>query len=306
MNNTKQKLISRLGPAVAAALVMAATASLNAATVVNWGPSTGYATGSLTLNRYVDSGGQNTIAYSDSASLSPTGILNPGPTFNARYYGAAKVTQSDGNYTNGNGLNNARLLNDQAAAGGNDMMSLSTRSVGRTGATVSITGLYLFNKADFLGGGASAAVALDSTSTVSGMFATQSSNNPVVLSRVALVVQQGGLYYRSGFLNEVTTGITTAVNFDMSTISWFDYDPTLIDDFSGSAASVSFTDISAIGYLQNATKTSSAATSGNNLQLFSSNFTVNATLVPEPGTIALCGLGLLAVVGRKVLRRRNK
>jgi hypothetical protein len=259
--------------------------SVSAATLVSWGPTTTYVTATQATSR-TSSGG--VISFDLSTALSPVSGYTGGA-----FYGGVTATGTNG-LTNGLSVQNDNTFN----GGGNDAV-LFGRTATNTLSGDKVTGVFMWKQSDFL---------TSSTGSVelSSLSYTGRYNGTATGNEVRWVIQQGSTYIISsnvGLSNSITTFTTT----NLSTLSWFSYDPTTsITSTIGSTAIVnpSFSGVTATGLYMTATNSVDAAA----INLAFSAFSATSTsAIPEPSTVALIlGFGSLGLVTIRKLKNRSR
>lgn len=154
----------------------------------------------------------------------------------------------------------------------------------------SLKGMYAWRQSEFINGGDAAQVGFSSGDTLSANFSILNGAS----RDIRFTVKQGDTWYVS---NQSKTDNTTGTySLDPSTYTgWAVMDTS---DYSwGEFSGTTFTDVQAVGLYMNYSKTD------NNVQIRMDDFQVNGTVVPEPATIGMLGLGsLLTLLVRRVQR----
>ncbi|HAU37734.1 MAG TPA: hypothetical protein DCX07_08465 [Phycisphaerales bacterium] len=229
--------------------------------------------------------------------------LNPGGSYDttqtsAVFYGAWQCDRFDqGSWSGGN----TNMWLDDAAPG-DDQIQFSTNT--GTGVTGNLKGLVIWQKANFLAGSASGeTVVFDNGSVLSVNVADVGTGS----YNFRFVVKNASTYYISEYsvnVNSTSEGTKTlsqlGLTEQVSGKQWAVYSPsnTSIGFSSGTFASVDFNDVEAVGFLMqrgNAT--------GATIYTRITEFSATATVIPEPTTLVLVGLGACGVLLR---RRRNR
>jgi hypothetical protein len=148
----------------------------------------------------------------------------------------------------------------------------------------SAKGMLVWNKADFLTGSVQTVTFAGGDSlylNISGWAATAKD--------VRFTINQGGVWYVSD--SKIASGTAQSWTLDPTTNQWRTISTDGNYTIGGSASSVNFSNVLGAGiYLDSAT------VNGAQMQLLFNDFKVNATVIPEPATIGMLGLGALVVV----------
>lgn len=276
---------SKIPAIIAVASLILATSAVAQTTIVDFtatNTSTPSTTTSSPRAKTTDTTSGDTWAFSDTTALF---AANGGQ--NDRIYGGVNTvwvsTSYNPTFTIGGATDPRRIV-------------LQIHSDNTTGPTTpaSATGMYIWNKDDFLNGADTATVALDTNSSMS----INLQGNSGITRDIRFVVNQGGTYY----VSETTKNTTGTGAFSLSspsTINWAPIDTTTYA--IGSYSSLVMNNIQAIGLYFNFTTNSASQ------QIFFSmdDFQASASLtaIPEPSTYAaLAGLGALGLV---IWRRRR-
>lgn len=255
----------------------------NAAVVVDFG-GTSYVSGNSNFTRgWSGDSTLGTVGYNNSSALG----TYPGGT-SGKFYGAAYSSpwaQSG----------NANIVNTT----GGDILQFDNG--GSTNTTTQFAALYYWQKADFINGGNSQILNIDSSTVMS--FSIADSQKFSDFTAHLVFRSNGGSYYISK-QSVVTPDDASYVTFDSTgdnltaDYQWIAYDPTTsiyVDVGTGTAVTPDFTDIDAFGVY------AYSPTYGGRIQARLSDFTVTA--VPEPSTAALMlGFGALGFI---LWRRRR-
>ena len=272
--------------ALALSAVLLSALSLQATTtVVDWGGDY------VTTNQNFQRTG-NPIDYSDSAALNPVIGANYDGT-SARFFGGGAAT--DGFL----GTGYQQVRNNVAWAGAVDAITFRVSS-GPSSTATEGAALFMWQKADFLGGMNTATVAMTSDSSLSVTFGMENITGSTSSAR--FVVQQGADLYISDTVSSLNTaGSTLTFNLDPSTSTWSSYSPGSTHAsfaYAADTQTITLNDIRAVGvqFEMSQPNANSFAAIGVN------DFTVTA--IPEPGMAALLAAGMVGlVVG---FRRRRK
>lgn len=169
--------------------------------------------------------------------------------------------------------------------------------------------LMFVKKADFLDGGDASPVSIDSSSVITVNGGPNNNGRDVVLR---LVIQQGGQFYigtaagfgRSGVFSadnfSVSTAGVTANNVTFGDLAFETYDPTTAVGFPDSSVGTGtpyagpFDNIEGIGIYMEAGRDLGQS---ERLRVGIESFVV--TVVPEPASMALLGLGGIALIVRR-------
>lgn len=285
------------------------------ATIVDFG-SNAYVSATQTASGYNFAAGNTAPTSQAARPFSETSAFNPTANYTGPvYYGGATVVRSDNSYLNAQGLINAQVLNNSNTIYGNtnrlSVISFSSRFTGEgnAGVTGVLTASVFFKKEDFLGSGSTDLVSLDSTSSFT--YAATAQNGTALANGLAFIVEQDGLWYRSNFSGALTANgaLTNTTTVSFNSLTWYEWDPNAaFTTFGTTVASVSFTDIDAIGIVAQVGRTGTSSTATTNYQFFLGELEINASLtpVPEPGTTALLLLGCagtFAILRRKARRQ---
>lgn len=263
-------------------VVMAFSLSAHAGTlasVVNWGPSDDYVAAHTDFPGFVS--GEN-IDFSLTSALSPS-LTSPGPGFNTTFYGGAEGFRTDTGDTVG--LNTGRVNN----------LNPDRIQIQVSGTNVKNASLVLFRKDDFLGGGDALPVALDNGSAFSYRMSSYFNGDNRLAS---FVVGAGDMtnptFYRSDTFSFTNSTTPSTVEVGFAGLSWFEYDPlTEIHITSDTAATPDFSNVSWLGLYGESTR------DDGNARVDIVHFGVDATVIPEPGTLALLGLAGLVLLKRR-------
>lgn len=148
--------------------------------------------------------------------------------------------------------------------------------------------IFLWDKAGFWGGASDAASTVDLT----GMTVNITDNAGSTASSVRFVIRLGTDFYVSGTSGEGTTDIA-----DPSTLNWYNYDVANYKTIGSAVTLTDFSNLTAAGLYLTATST------GSSIAISVNNFGVSGTVIPEPATVGLLGLGTLVSL---LLRRVRK
>lgn len=259
--------------------------SLQSATLVDWGGDYVSSYTGLDTPEPATGGGWITYNYSDTTPISPAG-----PTF----YGAISLVDSSGTGTPA--FTSDRFGIQDVAAG--DQLRIGA-SAGAT--TLNMRGLIFFKKENFLDGGSTGTVNFSEGGSISLSTSTSVGANPRQF-KAAVYALVGGEW------NWYLSASTAATSIDISdpalslwALYGIDASTAPLNAAPGGAAYTvsgsSFEDIGAIGFYFNFNQTD------NNMAFFMTSFEVNATVIPEPSTAALLGIGaLLLGFGRNYKR----
>jgi hypothetical protein len=288
--NPPNKITMKMSLKLLAAVAVVSAANLNAATMLmDWG-STTYVTSAASFSNPAptDSGLTRVYPYSSATAVSPSSGYT-GPTF----YAAIQYSQASGTLSN----ITRQIANDNTNG---DYISLTTASP--TNVSNTLNALIFFKKSDFQNGMSTPTVTLDSTSAFNitrgnGGFTANTKS-------VRAAVLDGTQWYLSSASVDPTANNTTyTILADASAGMWGTYDPTTTPmgtiPSSFTTPGSSFTNIQAVGFFVDATRTSTGA----NSNIFASFSGFEASAIPEPATWAL-----LAAVGTffMVTRRRRR
>ena len=275
--------IRRASLSFAALISLGMISHVQSAVVVQWGGDMVSGTEGLILPTPTTNGSTRTWGYGSSAPL-----LSPAANYSGQaIYGALQNTPGSGVAAN---LGSARIENVASV----DELRIwgSTPSAGQT-STVNAFIFFTPNVA--------------STDTVTFTAGNSALSATVSLPSAAsretrFAVQSGGVWYLSQTVATTSTSLFTLD--DASIALWGVWDPTGAPlsavPTSFTTLGSAFTDIEAIGFYSIATRSD-----GNGARITATNFTANATVVPEPASIALLllGGGLVFYVRRASNRR---
>lgn len=257
-----------------------------AATLISWGPTTDYVAADQSSQRALSGG---VLAFDLNTPLSPLSANYSGGDI----YGGVTATGVSGV------SNLVRVLNNNAVnGGGNDVLLFGKASSSVLGDRV--TGVFLWKQSDFLAGsGVSDSVTLSSLS-----YTGRVNPGTATGAEARWIIQQGSSYMISSNVT-LTASVAAHPTSDLSSLSWFSYDPlTSMTSIGSAIVSPTFDAVTAAGvYL---TAVNGAATGGINIALsaFSAEGTVSA--IPEPSTAAsLLGFGALAWAARRRGQHRS-
>lgn len=283
--------------AISAAL-LAFTPVMNAANVVQWGGD--YITGYQSFNTAPPSTGAGwwTYKYTTTDAISPGG---------PRFYGAFNLVNGSGEgalpLTMDDGVVSRFGIASSGSGGSIDSIRVGVTADAITG-PVTMQGLIFFQKDDFAGVSAGQKVDFSNEGSLSLTVSNFLGDNGQRRARLAVYALVGSewKWYLSD--TSVTSGSVLTVP-DAAAASWGEYDidadtapfnpvPTVFD-----VLGASFEDIGAFGFhfTNRATKPSNADST--NATFYVTNFSVNATVIPEPGAAVLSVTGLLLLTGRR-------
>lgn len=268
---------------------------VNAATVVQYGPSNSYVEETISFGRTGTPSGS--APYTVQVPFDTTTPLSPsegytGPTFYGGY------TFSSDTYSIG--FSRQGILNDYAKANGNDLIYLNV--VGSSGdtnfyaTTMHFASVFVFRQNSFNPPFSTGNVSIDGFSI--GVFKhANGSTAPQFKPEGRWLVEIGGTYYLSNqtFTNTVNESYTT---FQLSgealqSTLWAAYDPASNIFFDASNATfeaLNLTGVTSVGfYIEDRDFQTTKGTVG--MRLGIGEFSVT-TSIPEPGSLALLGLGI--------------
>lgn len=256
---------------ILAAVLMAAF-MVQADILVQWGTDAGVATTDIVTANQNFRSRPNTYT---TVTNQPVANYYPNSTGRSPAFSAAAS------------VNNFNGLAEQASSGDRLTMYASVAA----GAT--FRGMVMWQSADYLIGTSNFAV----SNVV--LDINQRSNASSANQEIRVVIQQGLNYYVSGAQSFNATMATKTFNLTVET--WYNFTPFVFGvETIGTAATVSLTDVEAIGYyftVQNGG--AAAANTGAQVQFFS----VNGSVIPEPATIGMLGLGGFVTL---LVRRMNR
>jgi len=255
--------------------------SVSAQAIVQWGPSSDYV--SIWSNESSLIVGDQ-VAFSDTVARNPTYDGYPNGLTSGTFYGGAVAEGAAG-------INLWRVTNNNP-----NELSFNgyTDSAGQT-----VTGMYVWNQADFLSGANTGDV------TVTSMSANMYSQGASTSSGYArwVIEVSDSQYYVSDAYATARTAAEYSLN-DMSSVNWYSMNPnSSMTTISETAwANPEFSAITAVGLWYQIVDQRTSGTSSLGGEGRISSFSA----IPEPSAfaMALSGLTLLTTLGVRRIRRR--
>lgn len=218
-----------------------------------------------------DVNGADTWNFSDTTALIPAGDTGQ----NGTIYGGMNTTWSDGSAY-------APFLRHQASA-----FQLQVNK--GVGVDTSAQGLLIWKKENFLGGADSQTVNFDTGDSLSVNLPTFAATS----RELRFAMKWGGTYYVSNLRTTVNGAQTFSI--DPASTSW----RTITTDGNYTIGAATFyenlDDIEAVGLYWNMART------GNQTAVRFDDFQTDATVIPEPATLALVGMFSLGLLGLRRL-----
>ena len=263
----------------AIALTIGAGAPAHAALLVDWGGN--YVSAQQAFSNPTPSDGKLATQYGGFSGSNPL-LLSPGTGYGGTsdiFYGQVVRTAGAGTFTNLNGNVPTAIVQDNSSSDRLQVQLINSAA----------SALFLWQQPDFLNGLNTGTLNFATGSTVSFTVDTYVNAVPG-----RAVLESGGSYYIS---NAVFSG-TGTTTVDLTTLSWFNYDPVNAIGTIGSSASL----VSG-GVISNVTEvgfyTGVANAPSNAVRVSSVEF--NYVPVPEPSGFALLAAG----IGLMVIRRKH-
>lgn len=274
-------------PCLIGALALLSLSSLNAALMVDWGGN--YANGPRAYSNPNPSNAIGVTEYGGFSSGNPL-LLSPSANYSgtsATFYGQIVRTAGTSTFTSDpSGNLGGTAVTDNS---GNDRLSIKL-----DGTPSGVSALFLWKQTDFLNGLNTGALNLAAGSTVSTTRDTYVLGVPG-----RAVVKSAGSYYIS---SAIFSGTGTST-FDLTTLSWSEYDPagdgiSSIGSTFGLVSGGVISNVTEIGFFTGVTAGTNA------VRLSSVEFNYVAAAIPEPSSFALLagGTGLVFALRRKRVR----
>jgi hypothetical protein len=274
-------------------LVLAAgTCPSHGALLVNWGGD--YVTGNTNYSRAVTSssnaypsgtGRSKSLAWSESTVLNPTsGYSGVSSTFYGGFFDS-----HDGTVTTAANITATNRINNSGSA---DQLYYRFQTPADTSkTTITVGGGISWVQDDFLAL-STATIVFDSTSSLNMSIQTVSGG-----MGVRWMVKDDAQWYISN-TSYTTSGSKSLSGASLLAETWLAFNPGAgLLEPTGTYASHTFTDVSAVGYFGWANLTGTAATTSD---LVLTAFSVDGVeAVPEPSTVLLGGLGIMALLRRR-------
>ncbi len=273
--------MKRLARILPCALLLVACPALQAERLVDW--SGNYVSALQQYSNPNSSDGKSVTRYGGFSGGNPL-LLSPSAGYSgtsARFYGEVARTAGSGTFTNVNGNSpQAIVLNNSSTD------QLQFRLDGST-----MSALFLWKQEDFLNGFNTGSLDLVEGSTIALNMVTN-----VGTTNGRAVVRVNNSYYISSTV--VSSGATGLISADLTTLSWFNYDPASSLNTVGSSFSLVsgglISNVKEVGFYFSLTGIQNA------IRLDSVKF--DAIVVPESSTYALLAGGL----GLSFLHRRKR
>ncbi len=270
--------------------------SLKAATVVQWGGDYVSTYQPFAFGTPSSGTGWQTYVYSTTRNIAPVG---------PKVYGAFSVVNGSGG--GAVTITNNRFGYAHLVAG--DQMRFGITADGTTG-SVTMSGLVFFQKEDFLNVTNDQKVNFKEGGSLSLAIANMLGDNSqqrVRLAVYALVGAEWGWYLSE----DSRTSAGTLGIADAGVANWAPYtidagtSPLNPSPSVYNVAGAAFEEISAFGFYFSNRATAPNPESTYNATFYTSSFSVDATVVPEPGVALLSVGGLLLLTGRRFWKKQR-
>lgn len=233
-------MIKKLTSLAAGLVLFATSARASNISLVGWSEDTTYVSANQNSQRTSVSG---EIAFSLSTPITPSSGYSDTP-----FYAGIKTNGSGGlNY-------GAKIVNNDANNGGKDAFVCGRTA---TGAAIGdyVTGAFIWKRSDFF----------SLSSTVTGpltisKLTSHARLNGTATGALRFILGSGGTYMISANMGINTSYSATPKTLsNLSSVTWYSYDPANINTIGSVIGSPSFTNIESVGLFLTATNTSAGA-----------------------------------------------